>query len=90
MEFAELRRLFDEAKAVNSLGRTPLGVVTADVGEQRGWGAAQKRLLKLSPNSAQRTVVGATHTALLEDKGFASITSRAITQVVQVARSGRR
>lgn len=90
LEFAQLRRLFNEAKAVKSLGGIPLGVVTADVGEQRGWVAAQKRLTKLSRNSGQRTVLGATHAALLEDKGFASITSRAITQVVQVARSGRR
>ena len=33
---------------------------------------------------------GATHAALLEDRGFASITSRAISDVVGFARSGQR
>jgi pimeloyl-ACP methyl ester carboxylesterase len=90
VEFAQLPRAFDEAKAVESLGGKPLGVVTAGRGTQRGWSAAQERLAKLSRNSLQRTVVGATHAALLEDKGFASVTSRAITQVVQLTRSTRK
>jgi hypothetical protein len=64
--------------------------VTAAVGQQRGWGAAQDRLAKLSTNSVHRTVAGATHAALLEDRRFAAITSRAIGQVVQRVRSGRR
>jgi pimeloyl-ACP methyl ester carboxylesterase len=90
VEFAQLPRRFDEAKAVKSLGGRPLAVVTAAVGQQRGWGAAQDRLAKLSTNSLQRTVAGATHAALLEDQRFAAITSRAIGQVVQRVRSGRR
>ena len=89
-DFAQLPRLFDEAKAVKSLGGKPLAVVTATIANQRGWRAAQKRLAKLSTNSVQRTVTGATHTTLLEDERFAAIASRAITQVVQRARSGRR
>ncbi|NUT56634.1 MAG: alpha/beta hydrolase [Thermoleophilia bacterium] len=89
-DFAQLPRLFDEAKAVKSLGGSPLAVVTAAVGNQRGWRAAQDRLAKLSTNSVQRTVAGATHAALLEDERFAAITTRAITQVVRHVRSGRR
>ena len=65
-------------------------MLTAAVGEQRGWRAAQKKLARLSRNSEQRTVVGATHAALLEDRSFASITSRSIAQVVLFARQGDR
>ena len=89
-EFAQLPRIFNEAKAVSGLGARPLAVVTAGLGTQRGWLPAQKRLAKLSIHSTHRKVAGATHGALLEDKAFASITSRAITQVVHLARSGRR
>jgi hypothetical protein len=80
VDFAQLPRLFDEAKAVKSLGGRPLAVVTASVGQRRGWGTAQDRLAKLSTKSVHGTVEGATHTALLEDKPFAVITSRAIEQ----------
>jgi pimeloyl-ACP methyl ester carboxylesterase len=89
VEFAELATVFEQAKALKSLDGTPLAVLTAGVGEQRGWAAAQKRLAKLSGNSEQRTVIGATHAALLEDKEFASITSRAITQLVRSTRSAQ-
>jgi pimeloyl-ACP methyl ester carboxylesterase len=85
-EFTQLPRIFDEAKAVNDLGGRPLAVVTAGRGQQRGWFAAQKQLAQLSTHSTQRMVPGATHAALLEDQAFASITSRAITQVVRLAR----
>ena len=90
VDFAQLPRLFDEAKAVKSLNGRPLAVVTATVGQQRGWSTAQARLAKLSTNSVQQTVAGATHVALLEDKRFAAIGSRAIEQVVQRVRTGYR
>ena len=80
--------MFDEAKAVTSLGGRPLAVVTASAGQQRGWSAAQDRLARLSTNSAHRTVAGATHAALLEDERYAAISSRAIGQVVQRVRLG--
>ena len=37
----------------------------------RGWAAAQDKLAQLSTNSTHRTVAGASHAALLEDKSFA-------------------
>jgi pimeloyl-ACP methyl ester carboxylesterase len=88
-DFAELPTVFEQAKALKSLNGKPLAVLTASVGTQRGWVAAQNRLAKLSTNGAHQSVVGATHAALLEDRGFASITSRAISDVVEFARSGR-
>lgn len=89
-EFAQLPRIFNDAKAVTSLGARPVAIVTAGTGQQRGWSAAQNRLAKLSRHSTQQKVAAATHAGLLEDKAFASITSRAIRQVVQLTRSGQR
>jgi hypothetical protein len=89
-EFAQLPRIFNDAKAVTSLGARPVAIVTAGTGQQRGWSAAQNRLAKLSQHSTQQKVAAATHAGLLEDKAFASITSRAIRQVVLLTRSGQR
>src|SRR3954451_24526590 len=86
VEFLQLPKVFNEAKAVRSLHDKPLAVLTATVGQVRGWAAAQDKLAQLSTNSTHRTVAGATHEALLEDKTFAGATSRAITRVVQLAR----
>jgi hypothetical protein len=55
----------------------------------RGWPAAQDKLARLSTNSTHQTAAGASHAALLEDKTFATITSKTIAQVVQRARSSR-
>jgi hypothetical protein len=90
VEFLQLPTIFDQAKAVRSLNGKPLVVLSATVGELRGWAAAQDKLAQLSTNSVHHTVPGATHAALLEDKGFASTTSRAVDQVVhRVQRSQR-
>jgi pimeloyl-ACP methyl ester carboxylesterase len=86
-EFAELRTVFDQAKALTSLGGKPLGVVSAGVGQQAGWAAAQAKLARLSANSFHQTARGATHQGLLEEARFAAITSRAIADVVDAARS---
>jgi pimeloyl-ACP methyl ester carboxylesterase len=88
-EFAELRTVFDQAKGLTTLARKPLFVLTADLGQKEGWFAAQNKLAALSANSVHQTTHGATHSALLEDQQFASITSRAIAHVVRAAGSGR-
>src|SRR5919204_2730640 len=90
LEFLMLPKVFDQAKALKSLDGKPLAVLSADVGQQRGWVAAQAKLAQLSRNSVHRTAHGATHVALLEDQRFAAITSRTIADVVRSARSGRR
>jgi hypothetical protein len=43
-EFAMLRTVFRQDKALTSLGAKPLFVLTADVGQQSGWPAAQNKL----------------------------------------------
>jgi pimeloyl-ACP methyl ester carboxylesterase len=90
IEFQMLPRVFDQAKALESLDGKPLAVLTAGRGQQTGWAAAQDELAQLSRNGVHRTAQGATHSALLEDQRFAAITSRAIADVVGAARSAPR
>jgi pimeloyl-ACP methyl ester carboxylesterase len=87
-EFAELPTVFDQAKALTTLGSKPLFVLTADLGQQSGWFALQDRLATLSTNRLHQTTRGATHAALLENQSNATVTSRAIGDVVRAARSG--
>ena len=90
LEFLMLPTVFDQAKALKSLDGKPLAVLSADVGQQRGWAPAQAKLAQLSTNSVHRTARGATHAALLEDQHFAAITSRTIADIVRSARSSQR
>jgi pimeloyl-ACP methyl ester carboxylesterase len=89
IEFLQLPTVFNQAKALRTLNGRPLAVLSASVGEVRGWATAQDKLALLSTNSTHRTVVGASHAALLEDKRFARATSRAIAEVVRRVRSNR-
>jgi pimeloyl-ACP methyl ester carboxylesterase len=90
IELLQLPTIFNEAKALQTLSDKPLAVVSAGVGEMRGWTAAQYKLAQLSTNSTHRTVAGATREALLEDETFAGFASAAITHVVEMARSAAR
>jgi pimeloyl-ACP methyl ester carboxylesterase len=85
-EFAELPTVFDQAKALTTLGRKPLFVLTADLGQQSGWFALQDKLATLSANSLHQTTHGAKHAALLEDQSISTATSRAIGDVVRAVR----
>jgi pimeloyl-ACP methyl ester carboxylesterase len=87
-EFAELPTVFRQDKALTSLGGKPLFVLTADLGQQSGWPAAQNRLATLSTNSVHQTTNGATHAAFLEDRNYAAVSSRAIDAVVRSVRTG--
>jgi hypothetical protein len=88
MPTAELPTVFEQAKALKSLDGKPLAVLTASV-EQSGWLTAQKKLVRLSRNSVQRTIVGATHAALLGQR-LRLVHEPRDPQVVQFARSGQR
>ena len=89
VEFAQLPTVFEQTKALKSLNGKPLSVLTAGLGNQRGWLPAQRELASLSTNSLHRTVTGATHAGLLEDRGFAAVASGAIRAVVRAARTGK-
>jgi pimeloyl-ACP methyl ester carboxylesterase len=88
-EFLELPTVFEQAKALKSLDNKPLAVLSAGRDQQRGWATHQERLARLSSNSVHRTAPGSTHSALLVEERFASITARAITDVVRAARTGQ-
>jgi pimeloyl-ACP methyl ester carboxylesterase len=87
-EFTELPTTFKQAQALATLGSKPLVVLTAGLGQQAGWSAAQDKLALLSSSHAHRTIRGATHAALLDDHYFARITSMGIKAVVIAARRG--
>jgi pimeloyl-ACP methyl ester carboxylesterase len=87
-EFAELPTVFRQDKALTSLGGKPLFVLTADLGQESDWPAAQNKLAALSTNSVHQTTHGATHVALLEDRNYAAVSSRAIGAVVRSVRTG--
>ena len=88
-EFLELPTVFEQAKALKSLANRPLAVLSAGRDQQRGWATHQARLARLSSNSVHRTVPESTHSTLLAEERFASITTRAITDVVRAARTGQ-
>jgi pimeloyl-ACP methyl ester carboxylesterase len=88
VEFAALPTVLRQTKALTSLDGRPLFVLTADVGEQSGWSAAQNRLASLSTNSVHQTTHGATHQALIEDRHYAALSARAIEAVVRSVRTG--
>jgi hypothetical protein len=52
-----------------------------------GWPAAQNELAGLSTNSVHETTHGATHEALLADRNYAAVSSRAIEAVVRSVRT---
>lgn len=79
----------DRAARVTSLGDRPLAVVSAGTGSAAGWPRAQARLAALSPRSIHRTIAGATHASLVEDRDDAAQSSRAIGDVVAAVRARR-
>jgi len=76
---AELNR----AAKLASLGDRPLAVVTAGTGYAAGWPSEQNDLATLSSNSRHRTVAGATHGSLIDDRNDAAHSSKAIGDVVR-------
>jgi pimeloyl-ACP methyl ester carboxylesterase len=77
-----------QVREAGSLGEKPLAVVSA-AEQPSSWLEMQEELAALSPNSIHRVVDGATHVSLLYEEGDAQVTSAAIDQVVEAARTGR-
>jgi pimeloyl-ACP methyl ester carboxylesterase len=82
---AELNR----AAKLTSLGDRPLAVVTAGTGSLAGWSGEQNDLATLSSTSVHRTVAGATHQSLIDDKRDAAQSSRAIGDIVRAVQKKR-
>lgn len=86
-----------QAQAAGALGDVPLVVVTAtDHGfppavaaeMEAQWLTMQTELAGLSTNSVQQIVTGATHGSLLVEAQDAQVSSAAIRQVIEAARTG--
>ena len=79
---------FEQSQALTTLGNRPVAVLTASENMSTdGWDAAQDRMAALSTNHVRRTV-DATHMGMLEDPTPAATSARAITAVVDAARTG--
>jgi pimeloyl-ACP methyl ester carboxylesterase len=87
-EVAMVPTMMAQARAVTDLGSMPLYVLTAPVGAQAKWLEPQTELAALSNNSVHLVVAGADHQSLLDKQTAAAVSSQAITQVVDAARTG--
>lgn len=87
-EFGVANRSEAEAGQLRSLGAKPLIVLTAELGNSKGWMAAQNETVTLSTNSLHRVVSGATHAAFVENPDHAAAVTRAIHDVVVSVRTG--
>ena len=81
-------KVFEQAKALTSLGGKPLVVVTAteSIGKHEEWTDLQDRLAALSSNSQHR-VADATHQGLIEAEATFEPAVQAILDVVQSVRT---
>ncbi|MGY1670260.1 hypothetical protein [Geodermatophilus sp. SYSU D00710] len=87
-EVATLPALLTQARALTTLGSTPLVVLTAAGHDgDPAWAAAHDRMAGLSTNSSHR-FVGATHAGLMDEERGAALSVRAIADVVQATRTG--
>jgi pimeloyl-ACP methyl ester carboxylesterase len=82
--------IFRRAQSLGSLGDLPLIVISRGTDLANGWGDLQDQLAALSTNSLRITVVGATHGSLIFNRDHAHEVSRAILQLVDAIRTGRR
>ena len=87
-ELAMVPTMMAQARAVTDLGELPLYVLTAPVDTQTNWLTPQMELAALSDNSVHLVVAGASHQSLLDNQADAAVSSQAITQVVDAARTG--
>ena len=87
-EVSMLPEVFAQARALTTLHRLPLAVLTARESLDRtdGWAGAQDRLAALSTNTVHE-VVDSTHMGLLEDPGPARQSAMAIDRIVSASRA---
>ena len=76
-----------QAGELTDFADKPLMVLTATVGNGKGWEANQDKLATLSTNSAHREVEGATDSSMVHDKEHAAETTRAILDVLAAVRT---
>jgi pimeloyl-ACP methyl ester carboxylesterase len=87
-EFGTANRSEAEAGTLRSLDAKPLIVLTATLGNSKGWIGLQNKIAALSTNSLHRVEPGATHDAFVDDPIHADAVTRAIHDVVLSIRAG--
>jgi pimeloyl-ACP methyl ester carboxylesterase len=87
-ELAMVPTMMAQAGAVTTLANLPLYVLSAPVDAQTGWLTPQMALAALSGNSIHLVVAGASHESLLDNQSDAAVSSQAIAQVIDAARTG--
>lgn len=85
-EFSRIRRAMDQAAELDTLGDTPLAVVTAERGAEAAWRPMQDDLATLSTNTLRRLLPEATHAMVVDDEATAAQSSQAILDVVSAIR----
>ncbi|MFH8249515.1 alpha/beta fold hydrolase [Microbacterium sp. B2969] len=86
-EYADASDAVREAASLTDFGDKPLVVLTAGIGNDAAWFAAQDRMAAVSTDSVHRTVEDASHQTLVSDRG--AVTAQAILDVVSAVRSGQ-
>ena len=77
-----------EAASLRDFADKPLFVLTAGK-HPASWMTSQEKMLTLSTNSVQKIVAGATHTDVVLEERYATVTARAILAVVDSVRDDR-
>jgi len=87
-EYATMPALFVQARALTTLGKSPLVVLTAAGHDgDAAWAAEQERMAALSTNSSHRFAAD-THAGLLDEEHGASVSAGAVADVVRAVRTG--
>lgn len=85
-EYLQASASAQEAATLQDFGDKPLVVLTAGIGSDAAWHAAQDRLATLSTDSAHRVIDGAGHSEFLVEEPAAAATTQAILDVVTAVR----
>ena len=88
-EYGVANRSTAEAGSLRSLDAKPLIVLTAELGNSKGWMSDQNETVTLSTNSLHRVVPGATHASFVENPDHAAAITKAIHDVVVSVRTGK-
>jgi pimeloyl-ACP methyl ester carboxylesterase len=86
-EYLQATASTEQAAALRDFAAKPLIVLTAGIGHDAAWSAAQNRMATLSTNSVHRIIDGASHEDLIVDEEDAATTTQAILDVVSSVRS---
>jgi len=88
-EYIQANASEHQAASLVDFGDKPLFVLTAGVGSDAAWMAAQDQTATLSTNSVHRVVAGAKHADLILERADAAVTAQAIADVVASVRTAQ-